>query len=290
LQATPNKQSLARTLLVLGRISNLPTVWSNCIAGWLLGGGGEPRRLACLCAGTGFLYVGGMYLNDACDTRFDTLHRSERPIPSGAIRARTVWMLSIAWLAIGSLLLAPLGKTTALVTLGLLGCIVLYDVVHKKTALSPVVMAGCRFLLYLVAASTAIEGITTKMLWSALALAAYVVGLSYLARRESTQARINPWSWLFLLAPILVACLLNGITHKTSTVFLSLLFASWLAWSMRPILKKCDGAIAQAVGRLLAGIVLVDVLAVEGGSGLAPLVFMLLFASALILQRIIPAT
>ena len=30
-----------RTLLVLGRASNLPTVWSNCFAGWLLGGGGE---------------------------------------------------------------------------------------------------------------------------------------------------------------------------------------------------------------------------------------------------------
>ena len=31
-------------LLVLGRASNLPTVWSNCFAGWFLGGGGESTR------------------------------------------------------------------------------------------------------------------------------------------------------------------------------------------------------------------------------------------------------
>ena len=28
-------------LLILGRVSNLPTVWWNCFAGWLLGGGGS---------------------------------------------------------------------------------------------------------------------------------------------------------------------------------------------------------------------------------------------------------
>ena len=28
--------SQLRTLLILGRVSNLPTVWSNCLAGWWL--------------------------------------------------------------------------------------------------------------------------------------------------------------------------------------------------------------------------------------------------------------
>ena len=48
--------SRARAWLVLSRGSNLPTVWSNCLAGWWLGGGwlGDPRaggRLAALLAG-----------------------------------------------------------------------------------------------------------------------------------------------------------------------------------------------------------------------------------------------
>ena len=34
-----------RTLLVLGRVSNLPTVWSNCLAGWLIAQGGPLERL-----------------------------------------------------------------------------------------------------------------------------------------------------------------------------------------------------------------------------------------------------
>ncbi|HEY0550448.1 MAG TPA: UbiA family prenyltransferase, partial [Verrucomicrobiae bacterium] len=75
-----------RALLLLGRVSNLPTVWSNCLAGWLLGGGGEWPQFAVLCGGATLLYVGGMFLNDAFDAEFDAQHRRERPIPSGAIQ------------------------------------------------------------------------------------------------------------------------------------------------------------------------------------------------------------
>ena len=81
-----------RALVILGRVSNLPTVWSNCLAGWVLGGGGftgdEPGRVLLLGAGATLLYLGGMFLNDAWDAPFDRQHRPERPIPSGAIRER----------------------------------------------------------------------------------------------------------------------------------------------------------------------------------------------------------
>src|SRR5919106_1715629 len=93
--------SYLRTLLVLGRASNLPTVWSNCLAGWALAGGlpltgdfrqmiDEPVRFLILCLGASLLYIGGMYLNDAFDADFDRQHRRERPIPSGAIGAGAV--------------------------------------------------------------------------------------------------------------------------------------------------------------------------------------------------------
>jgi hypothetical protein len=230
-----------------------------------------------------------MFLNDACDSRFDARHRSERPIPSGAIRERTVWILSVTWLGTGTLILAPLGKTFAL-TLGLVGCIVLYDVVHKKTAWSPVVMAACRFLLYLVAASTAIHGITSDVLWNAAALTAYVIGLSFIARRESTRDAINHWALLFLLAPVPVAIGLNGIGSDWNVPVLLALFAAWLGWCLRPLFAKKPRAIGRTVSGLLAGIVLVDFLALQGASGAFALVFPLLFAGALLLQRFIPAT
>src|SRR5208282_3013153 len=94
-----------RTLLVLGRVSNLPTVWSNCLAGWWLSGGGNFKSLPWLLGGSSFLYVGGMYLNDAFDVDFDRQRRAERPIPSGQIGRNTVWKLGGAWLALGIILL-----------------------------------------------------------------------------------------------------------------------------------------------------------------------------------------
>src|SRR5881397_4073070 len=90
-----------RTLLLLGRVSNVPTVWSNCLAGWLLAGGGEGNRFAILCFAGTFLYIGGMYLNDAFDAQFDQQHRPERPIPSGAIRPEAVWAAGFCWLGAG---------------------------------------------------------------------------------------------------------------------------------------------------------------------------------------------
>jgi 4-hydroxybenzoate polyprenyltransferase len=289
LQANPDNPPVWRTLLILGRISNLPTVWSNCLAGWWLGGGGGAQRLGLLCAGCSFLYVGGMYLNDACDTKFDAEHRRERPIPSGAIRAQTVRLLSCAWLAIGFLSLAVMGKITALLALGLLGCIVVYDVVHKKTVLSPVLMAGCRFLLYLAAASAAASGINDKTLWSALALAAYIIGLSYLARNESKAGRTNWWPLPLLVAPIVVAAVLNRSAYNFPGVIAFILFAGWLVYCLRRLFTT-EKMIGRTVAGLLAGIVLVDLLAVESRTGFMPAVFLLLFGMALLLQRFVPAT
>ena len=285
-----NKSSLIRTLLILGRVSNLPTVWSNCLAGWLLSGGGECQRFASLCAGASLLYVGGMFLNDACDVRFDTQHRSERPIPSGAIAARNVWLLSFILFASGVALLASLGKFTGLLALGLFVCIIAYDLIHKRTTLAPLLMAGCRFLLYLVAASATANVITSKTLWCAGSLAVYIVGLSYIARKEMEQPRLNGLVVPLLAAPVVSGCMFATTSNAVVAVLLAVLFLTWLAWNLRRLVTNESGAVGRAVSGLLAGIVLVDMLAVQGGGGAMPLVFVLLFVSALILQRTIPAT
>ena len=55
--------ALLRTLLVVGRVSNLPTLWSNCLAGWWLGGAGNPEQLSLLVAGASLLYLSGTELD-----------------------------------------------------------------------------------------------------------------------------------------------------------------------------------------------------------------------------------
>src|SRR5436853_7428422 len=47
-----------RALLILGRVSNLPTVWSNCLAGWWLGGDHRSDALPWLFSGASLLYTG----------------------------------------------------------------------------------------------------------------------------------------------------------------------------------------------------------------------------------------
>jgi len=91
-----------QTALRLGRISNLPTVWSNVLVGALLAGGLlADARLPLLMAALSLFYVGGMFLNDAFDREFDAAHRPERPIPSGQVTAQQVFGIGFGLLAAG---------------------------------------------------------------------------------------------------------------------------------------------------------------------------------------------
>ena len=96
------QQSKFRTFLVLGRVADTPTIWSNCLAGWWLGGGGPWLQLVWLSVCVTLLYVGGAFLNDAFDARSDRQERRLRPIPSGAISEKEVWQWGFGLLAAGA--------------------------------------------------------------------------------------------------------------------------------------------------------------------------------------------
>ena len=281
-----------RTLLVLGRVSNLPTVWSNCLAGWWLGGGGNYSKLPFLLLGVSLLYTGGMFLNDAFDEEFDRLRRPERPIPSGKMPATQVWRQGFGLLGTGILLLLICGWLAAVLAVVLAFFIVLYDFTHKFFTASPWLMGACRFWVYLVAAATGFDGLNGFPVFSGAALAVYVVGLSYVARRESTRNRIPVWPLLLLTAPILLALAINTGPYRLPALWISLVLAIWVA---RYVSFVFLGGVTNAgwiVSNLLAGIVLVDWLAVapELRPWLSALVFVLLFGLTKWLQKFVPAT
>jgi len=95
-----------------------------------------------------------MYLNDAFDVEFDRLNRSERPIPSGAISVGDVWGYGFV---VGPWAGADLffQHDDVPLAVALVFSILLYDAVHKAITFSPVIMAACRFFLFLLAASVA---------------------------------------------------------------------------------------------------------------------------------------
>jgi len=278
-----------RTLLVLGRASNLPTVWSNCLAGWWLGGHEHARKLPLLFIGVTLLYVGGMYLNDAFDVNFDGQHRKERPIPSGAISFDTVWQLAVLWLVSGLACLFWAGTVTGEIGVFLVAGILLYDAVHKLITFSPLLMGACRFFVYLVAAAVS-GSVTGWAVWCGLALASYIVGLSFIARRESARGPVEHWPMAFLAAPIVLAFLMNTGEYRKSAALLSLVLGLWLLRSLRSVLWSIDRQIGRTVSGLLAGIVFVDWLAVADAPRNLGLVFLGLFGLALLFQRFVPAT
>lgn len=289
---TPSNENYWRTLLVLGRVSNVPTVWSNCLAGWYLGGGGTIQGLLLLCLGATALYVGGMYLNDAFDVEFDRVNRPERPIPSGIITSGEVWAYGLGLLLIGTILLAFFGAFTLFLALLLVGCIILYDAIHKAIAFSPVLMALCRFFLVVTASSTGIVGVTGFALWSAIALALYIVGLSYVAKSESNRGALKYWPLFCMAAPVLLAWLGNAGEYEFRANLLSLVLILWILNCLRYTFWEPEKNVGRTVSGLLAGIVLVDFLSLAAGGSNTPVafVFILLFLAALIFQRFIPAT
>jgi 4-hydroxybenzoate polyprenyltransferase len=279
-----------RTFLVLGRVSNLPTVWSNCLAGWWLGGATNLQSLPFLIAGVSFLYVGGMYLNDAFDVEFDRQHRRERPIPSGKISPRAVWQIGLLCLVLGEISLLGIGLFSAALGLVLASCIVLYDAVHKLIKFSPIVMAACRFLVYVVAGSATGNPVTGWTIWAGLALAFYVVGLSYLARTESTSSPIRYWPLFLLTVPLILALVMNANVYCQSALLLAAILGLWTIRCLRTVFQRSERNIGRAVAGLLAGIVFVDWLAIADAPMELGLVLVLLFGLALLFQRFIPAT
>jgi UbiA prenyltransferase family protein len=279
----------AHTLLVLGRISNLPTVWSNCLAAWILGGGGSWQRFWLVCLGATLLYTGGMFLNDAFDVEFDRQHRPERPIVSGRIRAGTVWCIGGGSLVLGAMVLILLGSRWVAFTAALAGCIIIYNAVHKRTAFAPVLMAGCRFLLYLVAATAATEGVGRPVLWRAAALGLYILGLSFLARVESRPGVVGRWPIGLLLAPVVIA-LCTSKFGSAGNWIAGLALVLWLVWCLRGRPAVFKRYVNSGVAGLLAGIVLVDWLAIAPVGPALAAGFVGMFLLALLLQRIAPAT
>jgi 4-hydroxybenzoate polyprenyltransferase len=174
-----------RPWLILSRGSNLPTVWSSTMAGWLLGAYWSSKAnvllfgltdgpsaevawwpLPWLLLAVSAIYVGGMILNDVFDAAWDAQHRPTRPIPSGQVSADTAYVVGFSLLlagAVGAVVLRilharcfPLGSDErnnnhvgeVILVAGLLvAAVLVYNRWHKGVVWAPVVMGLCRALL-----------------------------------------------------------------------------------------------------------------------------------------------
>jgi UbiA prenyltransferase family len=284
--------------LRLGRVSNLPTVWSNTLAGIVLAGGSAAdARTVPLIVALSLFYVAGMYLNDAYDAEIDARDRPERPIPSGQVSAETVFMAGFGMMALGLALLAWVGYGAAGGTdlgpvmggLGLGAAIVMYNRRHKDNPMSPVLMGICRLLVYVTAGLAVAYELPPALVIGALLLLCYLIGLTYVAKQETLGEIRNLWPLLFLGAPLVYAVAIAR--GSPGAAVLSLAFVLWVGVALWFLRRRQPGDVPRAVISLIAGISLLDAVLIAGaGDLLIAWLAVLAFLLTLALQRAVPGT
>ena len=287
-----------RDHLLLGRVSNLPTVWTNTLAGTVLAGADVGTGLLALLAfAFSSFYTGGMYLNDAFDREIDARERPERPIPSGRITAPMVFavgsiLLGAGVAAVGVAAAASLaGRVVPTLLSGVLlaGAITGYDAWHKGNPASPLLMGLCRVLIYGTTA-LAVAGRVGSAVWAGAAvLLCYLIGLTYVAKQENLTELRHLWPLAFLGAPFLYAW--PALLTAGVPTLLYLGFLAWVAYAVGGLVRPGRRDIRRAVVSLIAGISLLDALLIAGAGDVAWAAWAVLgFALTLVFQRWVPGT
>lgn len=285
-------------LLELARISNLPTVWGNVLAAWLLSGGPPSVLLVMVLAGASLVYAGGCTLNDAFDAAWDRRHRADRVIPSGRLSAGQVWLAGGLELLSGVALLAMAGGGWAWLSVGLGVAVLVYDAWHKQSPLSVVVMGSCRWLLYLSAGAAAVGGAaypTAAHVWGSVVWV-YVMVLSLVARGEAVAGdRVPATRHLLWVVPVMLT-VVGGLRGN----WLAGLAGAGCALAGAVLLRPRAGergrrpGVGDWVNRLLAFLPVLDAAMLVAAGGTRWLAWLPLFAAlsllALRMQRRFAAT
>ena len=284
--------------LKLGRVSNLPTVWSNVLTGMALAGTATTDcRLLLLVVSLSLFYVGGMFLNDAFDHGFDAKARPERPIPSGEVSAAQVHAFGFGMMFVGLAVLAWVGYRHEPLTqwrpvaagFALGAAIVFYNWHHKNNPLSPLIMGACRMLVYLTAALAVSAIVPQPVVLAAVVLLCYLIGLTYAAKKEHLGRLENSWPLAFLAVPLIYGIYLAPAQPAAALPLL--LLTAWAFYALWLLRRRKPGDVPRAVVSLIAGISLLDAMLLAGaGHILFAWLAVAAFAITLALQRWISGT
>ena len=272
--------------LLLGRVSNLPTVRANMLAGMVLACGILALSgLALVGLAFTLVYLGGMCFNDAFDADIDAEEHPERPIPAGRTSRQTVYTAGYSMLFAGLGFLGYLAHAGAHGLLPLWAgialalAIVTYDAYHKSNPLSPLIMGLCRMLVYVAAGALVAVQLGATLWLEAAACLAWLIGLTYVAKQENLGAGQKP----------VAACVSWCANHlwflcRIRGGLAGLDLAVWALVRLRFVVRRRPGDIPRAVVSLVVGISLLDARLIAGaGQSMLALVAVTSFVLTLLL-------
>lgn len=220
------RRSRPRAYLLLARVSNLPTVWTNVIAGAALAGAVMDARLTLgIALAVSCWYSAGMWMNDACDASIDAVQRSDRPIPNGDVTRREVWIGTAVLTILGVVIMwaARADRAVWLCLVLLAAAISYYNVRHKADPFGPAAMGLCRGLIYVIAASAVGQARALPVWIGALVLIIYVLSLTWVGKTLGPRAgSLMPW-------------LIAGISLVDAVVILTMAPMPALWWALAAI-------------------------------------------------------
>jgi 4-hydroxybenzoate polyprenyltransferase len=168
--------------------------------------------------------------------------------------------------------------------------IVVYDLWHKNNPVGPLLMGGCRMLVYLSAALAVAGTISTSVLGASLVLLSYLIGLTYVAKQETLSEFRNFWPLAFLLAPFVYVPVVGDVRALAPGALLPA-FLAWITAAVLLLKARAPGNIPRAVIRLIAGISLLDALLLASQkSAPAAAVAVGCFGATILLQRFVRGT
>ena len=254
--------TMVRNYAELSRLSNIPTVLTNVLVGCAIGTSGQTIPFTTIVVVTTammLMYIAGMALNDIVDMEIDRVERPGRPIPSERISRRGALIFTIICFGLSLAIMSFQTVPSLVLTLALMTCIVLYDLIHKKLALSVILMGFCRGLVYLAVASAIAWPLTWEIaLPTASVITIYIVLLTVIARGE-TRFDTTSRRWLTFLLPVIM--LAPAIFFHPADLTWPVLFGSiattQILFAQRHILGQ-NPRIQKTVMGLLAAICLMD--------------------------------
>ena len=119
-------------------------------------------------------------------------------------------------------------------------------------------MSLCRAQVYLTTALAVAPELSQLVWWGAGLLAAFIMGLSYVARQETLARLTNLWPLALLAAPFIYG--LPGALRSIGPAVIYMSFVAWVVYALWRLMRRTQKDIREGVSALIAGIALLDAL------------------------------